>query len=195
MEASGHKLSNDSLEQIKSEVVKCPLCELSKNRINAVPGEGQVSAKVIFIGEAPGRNEDEKGQPFVGVAGRILNKALEKAGIERSKVFITNIVKCRPPDNRVPRTEERAACRPYLDRQISLIAPRIICLLGGTACSSILGKESITKNRGKITKRNGQSYFISIHPAAAIYSRRLRRLFEHDLRKLAKEIKKMENLG
>lgn len=195
MEVGGHKLSNDSLERIKSDVVKCPLCELSKSRKNAVPGEGQVSAKVIFIGEAPGRHEDEKGQPFVGLAGSILNEGLEKAGIERSKAFITNIVKCRPPDNRVPRTEERAACRQYLDRQISLVAPRIICLLGATASSSILGKESITKNRGKIVKRNGQSYFITIHPAAAIYSRRLRRLLEHDLRKLSKEIKKIENLG
>lgn len=195
MEAGGHKRSNDSLERIKSDVVKCPLCELSKSRKNAVPGEGQVSAKVIFIGEAPGRHEDEKGQPFVGLAGSILNKGLEKAGIERSKAFITNIVKCRPPDNRVPRTEERAVCRPYLDRQISLIAPRIICLLGATACSSILGKESITKNRGKIAKRDGQSYFVMIHPAAAIYSRRLRRLLEHDLRQLSKEIKKIENRG
>ena len=161
-----HNVSDDSLEKIASEVIGCQLCKLSRSRKNAVPGDGQTSAKVIFIGEAPGKNEDENGKPFVGIAGRILDGALQKVGIERSKVFITNIVKCRPPGNRVPEDDERAACRAYLDRQISLIAPRIICLLGATAYSSILGGKSIIENRGKIIKRSGQKYFITIHPAA-----------------------------
>ncbi len=194
MVAIARNISNDSLEEIATEVVGCSLCKLSRSRKNAVPGDGQTSAKIIFIGEAPGKNEDEKGRPFIGIAGRILDEALQKAGIERSQVFITNIVKCRPPGNRIPEDDERAACRPYLDRQISLIAPRIICILGATAYSSILGGKSITQNRGKIIKRKGQKYLITIHPAAAIYNKNLRHALEDDLSSLSQEIKKMENL-
>ena len=185
-------VSNDSLEKIASEVIGCPLCKLSRTRKNAVPGEGQLASKIMFIGEAPGKNEDEQGKPFVGPAGRLLNQALEKAGIKRADIFITNVVKCRPPGNRVPENDERSACRQYLDRQISLIMPKIICILGSTAYSSILGGKSITKNRGKVMERNGQKYFLTIHPAAAIYNKNLRSLLNNDLFKLSKEIKKIE---
>jgi uracil-DNA glycosylase len=187
-----NKVSNDSLEKIATEVIGCPLCKLSRSRRNAVPGDGQLSSKIMFIGEAPGKNEDEQGKPFVGAAGMILNQALEKAGIKRAEVFITNVVKCRPPGNRVPENDERSICRQYLDRQISLIAPKIICILGSTAYSSILGGKSITKNRGKIMERNGQKYFLTIHPAAAIYNKNLRSVLNNDLFILSKEIKKME---
>jgi uracil-DNA glycosylase family 4 len=187
-----NKVSNDSLEKIASEVIGCPLCKLSRSRRNAVPGDGQLSSKIMFVGEAPGKNEDEQGKPFVGAAGMILNQALEKAGIKRAEVFITNVVKCRPPGNRVPENEERSICRQYLDRQISLIAPKIICILGSTAYSSILGGKSITKNRGKIMERNGQKYFLTIHPAAAIYNKNLRSVLNNDIFILSKEIKKME---
>jgi uracil-DNA glycosylase len=188
-----NRIENDSLERIASEVIGCPLCKLSRTRRNAVPGEGQVSAKIMFIGEAPGKNEDLKGKPFVGAAGRILDQAMEKAGIERSKVFITNVVKCRPPSNMVPEEDERIACQPYLQRQISLISPKIICILGSTAYSSILGGKSITTSRGKIVKKDGQRYFLTVHPAAAIYNRGLRTIFEKDLFKLSEEVKKIEN--
>lgn len=187
-----NKVSNDSLEKIASEVIGCPLCKLSRSRRNAVPGDGQLSSKIMFIGEAPGKNEDEQGKPFVGAAGMILNQALEKAGIKRAEVFITNVVKCRPPNNRLPENDERSICRQYLDRQISLIAPKIICILGSTAYSSILGGKSIIKNRGKIMERNGQKYFLTIHPAAAIYNKNLRSVLNNDLFLLSKEIKKME---
>jgi uracil-DNA glycosylase len=183
----------ESLEKIANEIIACPLCKLSKSRKNAVPGEGPVSARIIFIGEAPGKSEDEKGKPFVGAAGRILNIALENAGIKRSEVFITNAVKCRPPDNRVPEADEIASCRPYLERQIYRISPKIICILGSTAYSSILGGKSITADRGKIIKRNGQKYFLTVHPAAAIYNKNLRATLENDLLKLSKEIKRIEN--
>ena len=186
-------IQNDSLERIASEVIGCPLCKLSRTRKNAVPGQGQVSAKIMFIGEAPGKNEDLKGKPFVGAAGRILDQAMEKAGIDRSMVFITNVVKCRPPSNRIPDEDERIACRPYLQRQISLISPKIICILGNTAYSSILGGKSITASRGKIVKKDGQRYFLTVHPAAAIYNRGLRSVFEKDLFKLSDEIKRIEN--
>lgn len=183
---------DDSLEKIAVDVRGCPLCKLARTRKNAVPGEGQLSAKIIFIGEAPGRSEDEKGRPFVGAAGRILDELLKKAGIERSQVFITNIVKCRPPNNRVPKEDELTACRPYLDRQIALIKPKVICILGRTAYSSLLGGSSITANRGKIMERAGQKYFLTFHPAAVIYNKGLLSALEADLKKLAVEINKEE---
>ena len=188
-----YKMPDESLEKIANEIIGCPLCKLSRSRKNAVPGEGQVSARIIFVGEAPGKSEDEKGKPFVGAAGRILNIAMEKAGIKRSEVFITNAVKCRPPDNRVPEADELASCRPYLERQIFRISPKVICILGSTAYSSILGGKSITADRGKIIKRNGQKYFLTVHPAAAIYNKSLRATLENDLFKLSKEIKRIEN--
>jgi uracil-DNA glycosylase family 4 len=183
---------DDSLEKIAEDVRGCPLCKLARTRKNAVPGEGQISAKIMFIGEAPGRNEDEEGRPFVGAAGRILNDLLKKVGIERSQVFITNIVKCRPPNNRVPKEDELNACRPYLDRQIALIKPKVICILGRTAYSSLLGGSSITANRGKIVVRGGQKYFLTFHPAAVIYNKGLLSALEADLKKLAAEINKEE---
>jgi uracil-DNA glycosylase family 4 len=183
---------DDSLEKIAADVRGCPLCKLSRSRKNAVPGEGQLSAKIMFIGEAPGRSEDEKGRPFVGAAGRILDDLLKKTGIERSQVFITNIVKCRPPNNRVPKEDELTACRPYLDRQIALIKPKVICILGRTAYFSLLGGSSITANRGKIVERGGQKYFLTFHPAAVIYNKDLRSALEEDLKKLVVEVKKEE---
>ena len=188
----GAQKQDDSLEKIAADVRGCPLCKLSRSRKNAVPGEGQLSAKIMFIGEAPGRSEDEKGRPFVGAAGRILDELLKKAGIERSEVFITNIVKCRPPNNRVPKEDELTACRPYLDRQIALIKPKVICILGRTAYSSLLGGSSITANRGKIVERAGQKYFLTFHPAAVIYNKGLLSALEADLKKLAVEINKEE---
>ncbi|MGH9991341.1 MAG: uracil-DNA glycosylase [Nitrososphaera sp.] len=185
----------DSLEKIALEVEGCPLCKLAKTRKNAVHGEGQLSARIMFIGEAPGRSEDELGRPFVGAAGRILDDLLKKAGIERSQVFITNMVKCRPPGNRVPEEDEVRACRPYLDRQIALVRPKVICVLGRTAYSSLLGGSSITANRGKIVERSGQKYFLTIHPAAAIYNKSLLSVLEGDLKKLASEVRAMENEG
>ena len=187
--------AHDSLEKVAAEVVGCPLCKLARTRKNAVPGEGQLAAKILLVGEAPGRSEDEKGRPFVGAAGRILDEMLVKAGLLRSQVFITNVVKCRPPNNRVPEDDEVAACTPYLDRQIALIRPRIICILGRTAYSSLLGGSSITANRGKVIEKAGQKYFLTIHPAAAIYNKSMLSLLEADLKKLAKEVQKIEDGG
>lgn len=186
--------NDDSLEKIAAEVRSCPLCKLARSRKNAVPGEGQLAARIMFVGEAPGRSEDEKGRPFVGPAGRILDDLLEKVGIERSQVFITNVVKCRPPNNRVPEDDEVITCRPYIDRQIALIKPKVICILGRTAYSSLLGGSSMTTNRGKIVVKEGQKYFLTFHPAAAIYNKNLLSVLEADMKKLANEISK-ENKG
>lgn len=180
---------DDSLEKIAVEVRGCPLCKLARTRKNAVPGEGQLAARIMFVGEAPGRSEDEKGRPFVGAAGRILDDLLQRTGIDRSQVFITNIAKCRPPNNRVPEDDEVAACKPYFERQIALIKPKVICILGRTAYASLLGGSTITTNRGKMVDKEGQKYFLTYHPAAAIYNKSLLATLEADLKKLAKEIK------
>ncbi len=186
-------MDGDSLEIIAGEVRECTLCDLAKGRINAVPGEGSSLAKIMFIGEAPGRSEDEQGRPFVGAAGRLLTEALQEAGLSREEVFITNIVKCRPPNNRVPKDEERSACRPYLERQIGLINPKIVCVLGRTAYESLLGGGSITSNRGRVVKRGSRHYFLTVHPAAVIYNPDLKSVFRRDILNLVKELKRIES--
>ncbi|MEK6870278.1 MAG: uracil-DNA glycosylase, partial [Thermoproteota archaeon] len=117
---------NSELETTRQNVIKCTKCELSKTRTNSVPGKGNFQSDVIFVGEAPGRNEDEKGEPFVGIAGQRLTIALEEAGISRDSVYITNVVKCRPPNNRVPTISERNTCHDYLQKEIAIIKPKII---------------------------------------------------------------------
>ena len=183
------ELPVDSLEKVSFEVKGCPLCKLSKTRKNAVPGEGNHSAKILFVGEAPGKKEDEEGKPFVGQAGRILDEALSKAGIKRSEVYITNVVKCRPPNNRRPEEDELSACRQYLERQIFLILPKIICILGGTAYFSLLGGQSIMANRGKIVEKDGKKFFLTVHPASAIYNKSMLSTLENDLSSLASKIR------
>jgi len=172
------------LETIKQKVINCTKCDLCKTRTNSVPGKGNFHSDVIFVGEAPGRNEDKKGEPFVGVAGTKLSIALDEAGISRDSVYITNIVKCRPPKNRVPNTDERNTCQEYLKQEISIIKPKIICILGNTAFNSILGGSEITKFRGKIVRKDNQFYFLTIHPAATIYNQELIDVLKTDIVKL-----------
>jgi len=177
---------------LKKRVTSCVKCNLSKSRKNAVPGVGNIKSEIIFIGEAPGRNEDLQGEPFVGTAGQILSEALEYAGFTRSDVYITNVVKCRPPNNRQPLKEEQDACREHLLKELQIIQPKIICILGNTAFGSLLEGNSITKNRGKIIKRNDQLYFVTIHPAAAIYNPDLRQVLKNDLKFLAETLDKIK---
>ncbi len=184
---------NQELETIKQNVIKCTKCELCKTRTNAVPGKGNFQSDVIFVGEAPGRNEDKHGEPFVGVAGKKLSIALEEAGISRDAVYITNIVKCRPPNNRVPNTSERDTCQEYLKEEISIIKPKIICVLGNTAFNSILGGSEITKFRGKIAQKDNQLYFLTIHPAATIYNQKLIDVLKNDIVKLFDLIRELKN--
>ena len=182
---------SEKLDDVKNRVISCTNCSLSKSRTNAVPGNGNYHSDVIFVGEAPGRNEDLQGKPFVGTAGQILSEALEYAGFTRDQVYITNVVKCRPPNNRQPITEERAACRPYLSEELEIIKPKIICILGNTAYSSLLDGSEITKNRGKIVKNNGLLYFVTVHPAAVIYNPGLRQVLKDDFVFLAKSLDKL----
>lgn len=184
--------ANDSIDRIKLEVINCKLCNLCINRTNAVPGDGNPKATIMFIGEAPGRNEDEKGKPFVGMAGKILDEALAKVGLERSRIYITNIVKCRPPGNRVPTEDERRVCKSYLEREISIVSPKIICILGRTAYQSLLGGGSILGNRGKFIQKDNRLYFIMVHPAAIIYNNKLRNVLENDMQTLVMECRRLE---
>ena len=184
---------NQELETIKQSVIKCTKCDLCKTRTNSVPGKGNFQSDVIFVGEAPGRNEDKQGEPFVGVAGRKLEAALDGAGIARDTIYITNVVKCRPPNNRVPSTAERDTCQEYLKGEIAIIKPKIICILGNTAFNSILGGSEITKYRGKIMRKDNQLYFITIHPAATIYNQKLIDVLNDDIVKLFDIIKELKN--
>jgi uracil-DNA glycosylase len=180
---------DDLMERISHEVRTCSLCALSLTRRNAVAGEGPRSAKIMFIGEAPGRREDKVGKPFVGSAGRILDAVLSRAGISRSEVFITNVVKCRPPNNRRPKRQESLTCMHHLKGQILLISPKIICILGSTAYRSLLGGKSIIADRGKIVEKDGLRFFLTVHPASVIYNKSLLRYLENDILNLAKEIR------
>jgi len=181
----------EEIGNLQQRVSLCTKCNLSKSRTNAVPGTGNIKSEVIFVGEAPGRNEDLQGKPFVGIAGKILNEALEYAGLLRDEVYITNVVKCRPPNNRRPSKEERAACKEYLSEEMKIIQPKIICILGNTAFNSLLDGESIIKNRGKIIKNNNQLYFVTVHPAAIIYNPDLRQTLKDDFKLLAQTLDKL----
>ena len=181
------------LENIRQQVAKCTKCDLSKTRNKSVPGKGNFKADVIFVGEAPGKNEDVEGEPFIGIAGKKLSIALENAGITRNEVYITNIVKCRPPKNRVPTTTERNTCQNYLEKEIEIIKPKIICILGNTAFNSVLNGNEITKFRGKIARKNNQLYFLTIHPAATIYNQKLIKMLKKDMKKLFKLTKELKN--
>ena len=181
------------IEQIKEEVIKCTKCELSETRTNSVPGKGNFKSDVIFVGEAPGKNEDEKGEPFIGIAGKKLSGALESAGVSRDDIYITNIVKCRPPSNRVPKTNERETCREYLKQEIKIIKPKIICILGNTVFNSILGGSEIMKYRGKVAQKDKQLYFITVHPAATIYNQKLVDVLKKDIKKLFKITRELKN--
>jgi len=182
---------SEKLNDVRNRVISCVNCVLSKSRTNAVPGIGNVKSDVIFVGEAPGRNEDLQGKPFVGTAGQILSEALEFAGFTRDQVYITNVVKCRPPNNRQPNTEERDACRKFLSEELKIIKPKIICILGNTAYGSLLDGNSITKNRGKLVKNNDQLYFVTVHPASIIYNPSLRQVLKDDFVLLAQILDKL----
>ena len=182
-----------NLEEIRKSVVDCTKCDLAKTRTNSVPGKGNFHSDVIFVGEAPGRNEDLQGEPFVGVAGKKLSLALEEAGVTRDEVYITNTVKCRPPKNRVPNKEEKQMCENYIQKEIEIINPKIICVLGNTAFGSILGGSEITKYRGKIARKENQLYFITIHPAATIYNQELIQTLKQDIKKLFEIIRELKN--
>ncbi len=162
-------MSSPSLEELNRAICECLKCPLGQTRIRFVFGTGNPSAGVMFIGEAPGADEDAQGEPFVGRAGQLLNKIIESVGMKREDVYICNIIKCRPPGNRVPLPSESEACTPYLEKQIELVKPRFIICLGRTAGQWLLkSEESLGKLRGVIHTYRGIPMIITYHPAALL---------------------------
>ncbi len=180
-------MNMSTLSLLHEKINACQLCPLSATRTKAVPGEGPLNAKIMLIGEAPGRNEDETGRPFCGAAGKKLDDLLAAAGLHRKDVFITSVVKCRPPENRVPTLNEAHTCKKnYLFEQIKILQPKIIGLMGRTAIAHVLENETIDLNEmhGKTMEKNGQTYMILYHPAAMIYNQKLRDTMMSDFRLL-----------
>lgn len=176
--------TNDSLTQIAAEVSACERCPLAATRKKAVPGEGPADARILFIGEGPGFNENEQGRPFVGAAGQLLNDLLVQAGLKREDVYITNVVKCRPPQNRDPEAEELKACGDYLERQIALINPEVIVTLGRFSMARFFPGAKISEVHGQGRTIGGRLVVAMIHPAAALHQPQNKPLIEQDFRRL-----------
>ena len=192
MTNNAHSSKESMWHEIIKGIKECIRCDLHKYRKKAVPGEGSLNSRVLFLGEAPGRKEDEEGRPFVGAAGKLLDALLRNIGLSREKVFITNVVKCRPPNNRDPREDEIRACSVFTNKILSLIDPDIIVTLGnhaGKYIFAILGSRSwygVSKHRGRVYELTlnvlGKKVRVipTYHPAAALYNPILRRELEND---------------
>ena len=179
-------------EDLVQRISSCTQCALSHGRTNAVPGEGSLTPKVMFIGEGPGFHEDKQGRPFVGPAGQFLDQLLASVGMKREDVYITNVVKCRPPNNRDPLPGEVEACRGYLDAQIEFLKPKVIVTLGRHSLASFFQKEPISKARGKPRLWNGITVLPMYHPAAALHQQSLRSIIESDFKELPAVLKEAE---
>lgn len=180
----------DNWEELEQSIINCKKCKLCQNRTNIVFGTGNKNADLMFIGEGPGADEDKEGEPFVGKAGKLMNEAFKGLGINREEVYIANIVKCRPPSNRVPEEDEAVACLNYLRNQVILVKPKIIVLLGSTALKNILGKEyGITNARGKWIEKKGIMYMPTWHPAALLRDENKKIEFWKDLKEVVNKQK------
>ena len=174
IESPSHALGDEllalqTLDEVAERIRTTYCCGLCPNRIKAVPGDGNPSARLVLVGEGPGANEDVQGRPFVGQAGNLLNGILEAIEVPRESVYITNIVKCRPPQNRKPLPDEIAACIPYLHRQLEIIQPKVILALGSTAAEAMLGvRKSLGELRNKVHTYNGLPLVVTYHPAALL---------------------------
>lgn len=175
-----------ALEPVRLQAMACKLCNLCKERKSVVFGDGSLDARLVFVGEGPGRDEDTQGIPFVGAAGQLLNKIIV-AGMKmtRGEVYICNIVKCRPPNNRPPEPDEAAACMPYLERQLAVIQPKVICALGKTAASALLETEApMGSLRGRTFERNGIPLVVTYHPAYLLRNPAAKKDVWEDMRKV-----------
>lgn len=184
----GKKNIQKEFDELQSRIRVCAKCRLARTRKNAVPGEGPVNAEYLFVGQGPGANEDKTGRPFIGRAGKLLTELIELAGLKREEIFITSAVKClpAPPVNRKPKDDELAACRPYLEKQIELINPKKIILLGDVAFKTFFPKESLILWRGKWRKKDNRDFFISYHPAAGIRFQKMKKILVKDFKNLKK---------
>lgn len=179
----------DKLEKLNQKIKNCKKCSLWKTRNKVVPGEGPLAAKIIFIGEAPGKEEDKTGRPFSGRAGKLLDKLLADNKIKREDVFITSVLKCRPPKNRQPQKEELKKCRFWRKKQIEIINPKRIIILGRTAFNEIVGLGEFRDCRGRWLKINNYFYLPLYHPAAALRSpKKARKILEKDFKNVLKSL-------
>lgn len=183
----------NNIEELKQEVELCKKCKLCNTRQNVVFGVGNINTKVMFIGEGPGGDEDRLGEPFVGKAGQLMDKAFDVVGIKRDEIYITNIIKCRPPHNRDPEKDEVSACMDYLRNQVIIIKPKIIVLLGRISLQNILGEEyKITTARGNWIEKKGILYMPTWHPAALLRDETKKIEFLEDLKKVVERIESNE---
>ncbi len=183
------------LERLAAEINRCTKCPLHRGRTHAVPGEGPEDAEIMFIGEAPGFHEDQQGRPFVGAAGQFLEELLESIGLTRDDVYITNVIKCRPPGNRDPLPDEITSCEPYLDRQIELIQPTIVVTLGRFSMARAFPQARISRIHGQPRKINEVVYYPMYHPAAALHRPSLRPTVEEDMQRIPELINQAEQLA
>jgi DNA polymerase len=190
---------NKEINQIERDIANCKRCDLWKTRNNSVPGEGSVTAKVMFVGESPGFNEDMQGRPFVGKAGEIFDELLQSVELKREEIYVANILKCRPPKNRNPLKKEIKVCTPYLDKQIACIKPSVVATLGNFASSYILEKfgfhvDKIGKIHGKIFHNENLLFDVRIiplyHPAAAVYNPNMKNVLMRDFQCIPKSLDK-----
>lgn len=179
---------DNDLKLLHQIIHDCRLCSLHATRKNAVPGEGPLDSKIFFIGEAPGAQEDETGRPFVGHSGKLLTSMINGIGLSRDDVFITSVLKSRPPNNRKPLNSEIEMCRPYVEKQIELINPKIIVLLGSVAISSMIGPWKVSESHGDFFKANGRTFFMTYHPAAALRFPKIKELMIKDFDILKHEL-------
>lgn len=184
-----------ALTELYKEIANCRDCELAKYRAKVVPGEGPEDAELLFIGEAPGWHEDQQGRPFVGPAGAFLNQLLASIGLSREQVYIANVIKCRPPQNRDPLPAEIQACCKWLDRQIEIIRPRMIITLGRYSLARYFPNENIGKIHGKARKVGDIIYYPMYHPAAAIHRGSLRRIIEADMLQIPRVLVQGERIA
>ncbi len=176
---------DELLTELADEISVCPKCRLAETRTNTVPGAGTSSAQIMFVGEGPGEQEDLSGEPFVGKSGQLLTRELQKIGVSRGDIFITNIVKCRPPQNRTPLTDEIAACNDWLSAQIALIDPKFIVPVGGPSLQTLVSKTlRITKARSQVFRKDGILFIPILHPSAALRAPETMKLFLEDLANL-----------
>ncbi len=183
------------LQALAAEITRCTKCLLHRGRTKAVPGEGPENADLMFIGEAPGFHEDQQGRPFVGAAGKFLEELVESIGLTRKDVYIANVIKCRPPGNRDPLPDEIEACKPFLDRQIELIQPKIVVTLGRFSMARAFPKARISRIHGQPRKIGGIVYYPMYHPAAALHQPSLRRVIEEDMQRIPKLLMQADQMA
>ncbi len=184
-----------ALTEFYEEIANCERCILSQARKNTVPGEGPEDAEIMFIGEGPGFHEDQQGRPFVGSAGRFLEELLEDIGLRREEVYICNVIKCRPPSNRDPLPEEIEACKPYLDRQIELLSPRMIVTLGRFSMERYFPGAKISHIHGQPRKVGGIIYYPMYHPAAALHQPKWRQVVKEDMSKIPQVLAEADRIA